>query len=337
MAPPTPPPSPSAAEAAGVAQAAALLRSGGLVAFPTETVYGLGADATNEPAVRRIFTAKGRPEDHPLIVHLASGADVARWAVDVSPVAERLMAAFWPGPLTVVLRRRPGQLSAATGGRDSVGLRVPDHSLALALLAAVEVPVAAPSANRFGRVSPTSAVDVRAELGDLVDLILDGGPSRVGVESTIIELLGPVPLLLRPGGVPLEAIEDVAGARVEQVLVGPARASGMLASHYAPTVTVELVAGGDLALRAEAMQARGCSVAVLAPQTPNDLPVGVTVLAPPADAADYARCLYRRLREAEEAGVDVLLAVAPSSQGLGRAVADRLARAAAPRPDGHTP
>lgn len=324
--------SPSSSPSSTVADAAVLLRAGGLVAFPTETVYGLGADATNPAAVRRIFAAKGRPEDHPLIVHVASIAAVERWAMEIPAVAERLMAAFWPGPLTVVLRRRHGVLAVATGGRHSVGLRVPDHPVALALLAAAEVPVAAPSANRFGRVSPTTAADVRSELGGLVDLVLDGGPSRVGVESTIIEVVGPVPVLLRPGGVPLEAIEDVAGVHVESAAVGPARASGMLASHYAPEVAVELVSGDELGGRVAGLVASGRSVAVLAPAGPLELPAGVTRLGAPTDAEDYARCLYRRLREAEEAGVDVLVAVAPSSRGLGRAVADRLGRAAAPRP-----
>ena len=283
-----------------VAHAAELLHAGGLVAFPTETVYGLGADATNEAAVRRIFAVKGRPEHHPLIVHVDSAAAVTRWAVDVCSVAERLMAAFWPGPLTVVLRRRPGQLVAATGGRDTVGLRVPDHPLALALLTAADVPLAAPSANRFGRVSPTSAADVWGELGDQVDLVLDGGPSRVGVESTIIEVLGDVPTLLRPGGVPLEAIEDIAGVRVESVAVGPARASGMLASHYAPAVAVELVSGGDLAARAAAALASGRKVAVLAPETPHE----------PAVRGEGARFAHRR-------GGLRALSVPPSSGGRG--------------------
>jgi L-threonylcarbamoyladenylate synthase len=298
-------------------RAAAVLRAGGLVAFPTETVYGLGADATNPAAVGRIFAAKGRPPGHPLIVHLAGGDQLERWAIRVPEAAHRLAAALWPGPLTLVLRRAPELPDAATGGRATVGLRVPDHPVALELLARAGVPLAAPSANRFGRVSPTSAADVRADLGDRVDLVLDGGEARVGVESTIVELVGPEPVLLRPGGVPVELVEEVLGVGVRRSDVGPARASGMLPSHYAPRCRVELVAGADLAGRAEELAAAGRRVAVLAPDAPVE---------------DYARTLYRRLREADEAGADVVLAVAPAPVGIGRAVADRLTRAAAPRP-----
>jgi L-threonylcarbamoyladenylate synthase len=327
---------------AEIAAAGAVLRAGGLVAFPTETVYGLGADATNADAVRRVFAVKARPADHPLIVHLGSAADLPRWAAlppgATGELAERLAGAFWPGPLTLVLPRHPASLAVAAGGRDTVGLRVPDHPVALALLDAAGVPVAAPSANRFGRVSPTTAADVAAELGDGADLILDGGPAVVGVESTIVEIAGTDPLLLRPGGVPVEAIEAVAGRAVETVAVGLARAPGMLASHYAPAVRVELAEPGAAAAKVAAHAAAGCRVAVLAAAGGiediaglSSLP-GVVVLRSPGDDADYARQLYRRLRDAEELGVDVLVAVPPEQAGLGRAVADRLSRAAAPRP-----
>ena len=297
--------------------AAELLRAGGLVAFPTETVYGLGADATNPAAVGRIFAAKGRPPGHPLIVHLADADQLGRWAVDVPPAAHRLAAALWPGPLTLVLARSPALPPAATGGRPTVGLRVPDHAVARQLLAGAGVPVAAPSANRFGRVSPTTAAHVRSELGDRVDLVLDGGPTRVGLESTIVELVGPEPVLLRPGGVPVEVVEDVLGCAVRRSDVGPARASGMLPSHYAPGCRVELVTVADLDRRAAELAAAGDRVVVLAPDGPVE---------------EYARTLYRRLWEADEAGADVVLAVPPAEGGLGRAVVDRLTRAAAPRP-----
>ncbi|MPY94898.1 MAG: threonylcarbamoyl-AMP synthase [Acidimicrobiia bacterium] len=313
-----------------LARAADVIRRGGLVGIPTETVYGLAADATDPVAVRRVFTAKGRPSGHPLIVHLAHAAELPAWALDVPDSALRLAAACWPGPLTLVLRRGPGIAPEATGGRATVGLRLPDHPIARRLIELAGVPLAAPSANRFGRVSPTCAQDVRAELGAHVDLVLDGGPCAVGVESTIVDLVGERPLLLRPGGVPVELVEEVLGGAVEVRDVGPARASGMLASHYAPGVAVELVAAGEVAGRAAALLGAGRRVAVLAPPG-HPVPRGALVLEPPATVGDYARSLYRRLHEADEAGVDVLVAAAPPPEGLGLAVLDRLRRAAAPR------
>ena len=315
-----------------VAVAAALLRAGRLVAFPTETVYGLGADATNPQAVRRIFAAKGRPSGHPLIVHFADPVELERWGTNVPDAARRLAAAFWPGPLTLIVERGPGLSDEVTGGRATVGLRVPDHPLALALLAEVALPLAAPSANRFGRVSPTTAQDVRAELGDRVDLVLDGGPCAVGVESTIVEFGAPgtAPLLLRPGGVPAEAIEAVLGAALQRNDLGPARASGMLASHYAPSVPVEVLTGTALLAQAAALVQQGRRVGLVAYSV--DAPPGTLLVARPADDASYARSLYRSLRDADEAGLDVLLVEAPPEQGLGLAVLDRLRRAAEPRP-----
>ncbi len=311
---------------AEVARAAALLLAGELVAFPTETVYGLGADATNPAAVRRIFAAKGRPLGHPLIAHLADAEQLARWGRELSDDALRLAAACWPGPLTLVVPRGPGLADDVTGGRDTVGLRVPDHPLALELLRLVGRPVAAPSANRFGRVSPTTAADVAADLGDAVAMVLDGGPCAVGVESTIIELVGPVPVLLRPGGVPVELVEEVLGRAVERVAVGPSRASGMLESHYAPRVEVRIVTAEELAgLRPQR------PTAVLAPAG-TTVPAGMIALDPPTDVADYARGLYQSLRAADAAGVKELLVVPPPPEGLGLAVLDRLRKAAAPRP-----
>ncbi len=322
--------------------AAELLRHGALVAFPTETVYGLGADATDATALGRIFTAKGRPPDHPLIVHLAAADQLDHWSENPSPVARRLAEAFWPGPLTIVVPRRHTVSPAATGGKPTVGLRVPDHPVALALLERAGRPLAAPSANRFGRVSPTTAADVAAEFAGMdggPDLVLDGGACRVGVESTIVEVLDGDPVLLRPGGIPVEFIEDVLGC-VLRTASGPARASGMLASHYAPSAAVELVEPGDPAALAAAVAAAlalGRSVAVLGLPSAGsgwraDLDPAAVVLDPVANTEEYAQVLYRRLREADRAGVEHVVALLPDPDGLGRAVRDRLRKAAAPRP-----
>ncbi len=323
-----------AATPEAIAEAAALLRAGGLVAFPTETVYGLGADATDPAAVARIYAAKGRPADHPLIVHLADVAWLDAWAAAVPPVARRLADAFWPGPLTIVLPRAAGVPDAVTGGRDTVALRVPDQPVALALLAATGRGVAAPSANRFGRVSPTTAADVAADLGDAVDLIVDGGPCRVGVESTIVEVTDGLVTVLRTGGLPLERLEAVVDHHVERTAAGPARAPGMLAVHYAPrarVVPVEPEAHlADALTDALASCPPGRPVALLVETVPSDpLPDGVVVLEAVGDAEGYARSLYRRMREADELGAAVLVAVLPAAERLGLAVRDRLTRAAA--------
>ena len=211
-----------------IARAVEILRRGGLVAFPTETVYGLGADATNPSAVAQIFAAKGRPAHHPLIVHLATADDLDEWADGIPTLARTLADACWPGPLTMILRRSRRVPDAVTGGLDTVGIRVPAHPMALALLRAFEGGVAAPSANRFGSVSPTTAAHVHAGLGDRVDLILDGGPSEVGVESTIVDLSGDAPALLRPGGLPRERLEALAGMPIPIRHGGEVRAPGML-------------------------------------------------------------------------------------------------------------
>jgi len=321
-----------------IAEAARLLRSGGLVAFPTETVYGLGADATDERALARIFAAKGRPADHPLIVHLASAGELIRWSATVGPEAAALAEAFWPGPLTIVVPRAEAISAAATGGRPTVGLRVPDHPVALALLERCGRPVAAPSANRFGRVSPTTAADVAVEFAGTAggpDLVLDGGPSRVGVESTIVELVGPEPVLLRPGGLPAEFIEDVLG-RPLTTATGPSRASGMLASHYAPDAGIDLVehdAPADAAALIESHLGAGLRVATvgMGADQLDRFDRAVVRLAVIDSAEQYAQVLYRCLREADAAGVDRVVAVLPPADGLGRAVRDRLRKAAAPR------
>jgi L-threonylcarbamoyladenylate synthase len=300
-----------------VAAAVRVLRAGGLVAVPTETVYGLGADAANPDAVRRVYAVKGRPADHPLIVHIASAEALPRWAATVPPAAESLAAACWPGPLTVVLHRRPDVDPTVTGGRDTIALRVPAHALTLAVLAAFGGGIAAPSANRFGHVSPTTAQHVRDDLGDDVDLVLEGGPCTVGVESTIIDLTVSPPSVLRPGGIPLEALEAIVEGPVRGEDTGPRRAPGMLASHYAPRARVELVEDPvEAAARVEALGADG-------------VPAGLLDPGPDPDA--YARHLYEWLRRADEDGLEVLVAVPPTATGLGWAVRDRLRKAAGPR------
>ena len=310
-----------------IALAVEILRGGGLVAFPTETVYGLGADAANPLAVRRIFAAKGRPATHPVIVHLSEAAAMKEWAAEVPPAAWALAEAFWPGPLTIVLRRTDRVSDEVTGGRDTVALRVPAQPLALQLLATFGGGVAAPSANRFGRVSPTRAEHVRHDLGDAVDLIVDGGPCTVGVESTIVDLSRGEPAILRPGGISAESIAGVVGVAPGRG-DGTVAAPGTLPSHYSPSATVEIVDTAEVGARAAALAAAGRTVAVLAPGRLGDLPASVEALPPAGGPAAYAQCLYQRLREADRRGVDVLLVVPPPAQGIGAAVVDRLRRAA---------
>jgi L-threonylcarbamoyladenylate synthase len=312
-----------------IARAVEVLRAGGLVAFPTETVYGLGADARNLDAVRHLYAVKGRPPSHPVIAHLGAHAPLDDWAVNVNDDARALAAAFWPGPLTIVVTRRPGTIvDEVTGGRATVGLRVPDHPLALALLDAFGGAVAAPSANRFGRVSPTTAQHVRADLGDDVDLVLDGGPCRVGVESTIIDCTSDEIAVLRVGGVALEEVERVLRRPVRRKTGGEVAAPGTLAAHYAPRARVEIVDRAALAARATLLLSKGETVGVLCVGAANVVPHKTVVLGPPSDTDEYARTLYARLREADELGLDVVLAVPPLAGRIGAAVADRLERAA---------
>jgi len=301
-----------------IERAVEILRAGGIVAFPTETVYGLGADAANPDALRRLFAVKGRPRDHPVIVHAARAAQLDELGRDVPAVAHGLGEAFWPGPLTLVVARRGDRVAPeATGGRDTVGIRVPDHPVALALLEAFGGGIAAPSANRFGRVSPTTAAHVRADLGDNVDLVIDGGPSAVGVESTIVDVTASEPVVLRVGGVSELRLAAVVGAPLTRRTSGEIAAPGTLVAHYSPNARVELVDAAVLSSRADELRARGMAVGVLDA---------------PSEVAEYARFLYARLRELDERGVDVILAVPPADNGdLGAAVADRLRRAAAAR------
>jgi L-threonylcarbamoyladenylate synthase len=313
-----------------VTHAVEVLRDGGLVAFPTETVYGLGADASNADAVRRLFAVKGRPLDHPVIAHLGRDAILDDWAVDVTDHARTLATALWPGPCTLVVRRKPGTIvDEVTGGRDTVGLRVPDHPLALELLDAFAGAVAAPSANRFGRVSPTTAAHVRADLGDDVDVVLDGGPCAVGVESTIVDCTSPAPAILRVGGVPVETVERLLGVPIAVRTEGQVAAPGTLDAHYAPRARVELVEAGDVVRRADELSAAGERVGILGAPADTVLSNESTVLATFRDPDDYARGLYQGLRYADAQRLDVVLAVAPPDAGVGRAVRDRLRRAAA--------
>lgn len=318
-----------------IAGAAAALRDGKLVAFPTETVYGLGADAENAAAVARIFAVKGRPATHPLIVHLASADDLPRWAAQVPEAAWCLAAACWPGPLTLLLRKSARVPSTTTGGLDSVGLRVPAHPVALELLTKFGGGVAAPSANRFGRVSPTRAEHVARDLGDDVDVLLDGGECDVGVESTILDLTSDVPVLLRPGGVTVARIESLLGVSVSRTLAVATRAPGMLPSHYAPLARVEIVPASELASRARALLSDGERVAVLLSRDDDEQMIRTLReaifldLGPSAESA--AQRLYGALREADVRGASVVLASPPAAEGLGEALVDRLTKAAGPR------
>lgn len=312
-------------------RAAQLLRAGALVAFPTETVYGLGADAANPEAVAGIFRAKGRPAEHPVIVHLPSAGDLQHWASHVPDSARRLADMFWPGPLTLVLGRADGVSDAITGGQDTVGLRVPGNPVALALLRAFGGALAAPSANRFGHVSPTTADHVIEEFGDEVAAVVDGGRCSVGVESTIVDLTGSQPRLLRPGMIRVDAIEAELGVPLERVgdRQGP-RASGRLASHYAPGAALELVDGEALDMRAEACVRAGERVAVLARREAKAHEAGATWIEMPRQPIQFARALYAELRRADAGRPDRILIESPPQSAGWEAIVDRLSRAATP-------
>jgi L-threonylcarbamoyladenylate synthase len=318
-----------------ITRAVALLRAGELVAFPTETVYGLGADARNPAAVAKIFAAKGRPADHPLIVHLPDATHLERWARDIPAEAHLLARAFWPGALTLILKRQPDVPNAVTGGQDSVGLRVPKHSLALDLLRTFDGGIAAPSANKFGRISPTTAQHVQDDLGTSVPLILDGGPCQVGIESTIVDLSGKRAVILRPGmvsafdigqvlgRVPLAADDPLAPPGLQ-----PVRASGTLDAHYAPRTPLVLMPDDSLpiALRNAIVQRE--RVAVLATHAaPFDMPQVLWHVAP-ADPAGFAHDLYANLRALDALGCDRIYVQKLVGQPW-QAVLDRLKRAAA--------
>lgn len=298
-----------------VGEALAVVRRGGLVAIPTETVYGLAADASNEGAVRRIFAAKGRPADHPLIVHVADAAALAHWASTVPPAAAVLAEACWPGPLTVLVPRASHVLDVVTGGRPTVGVRVPAHPLTTELLTRFGGGLAAPSANRFGHVSPTTAQHVVDDLGDAVDLVLDGGPCPVGVESTIVDCTVTPPQVLRPGGIATEQIEQLLGHLGD--VTGPSRAAGMLASHYAPRCRVLLAD--------DAQQAADLAT------DPTAAGADPVVIGVGTDAVSYAQHLYQWLRDADLTGRTAVVALMPPAEGLGHAIRDRLVKASAGR------
>jgi L-threonylcarbamoyladenylate synthase len=310
-----------------IATAAACLRGGGLVAFPTETVYGLGVAAVDAAAVRRLFAAKGRPADDPLIVHIADAGGLAALVAERPAVVDALAARFWPGPLTLVLRRSRLVPDEVTAGLDTVAVRVPAHPVAHALLAAAGIPVAAPSANLFSRPSPTQAAHVLADLDGRIDIVLDGGPTQVGVESTVLDLSGDVPQVLRPGAVTVDMLrlllptvrlrDDAASA------AGPHRSPGLLAKHYSPRAPLTLYEGAPervlerMRIDREAAEAAGRRIGLL--ETDDD-------------AAQMATRLYAALRELDAAGVDEIFArLPPATGGLSEAVADRLRRAAAGR------
>lgn len=325
------------ASPASIAQAAQVLAAGGLVAFPTETVYGLGADAGSDAAVAGIFAAKGRPSDHPLIVHVPDAAAAELFAARIPPVARRLMAAFWPGPLTLILPRKDGMAAAAAGGQDTVGLRCPAHPVAHALLlacAAATPPVhglAAPSANRFGRVSPTTAAHVAAEFTpDL--LVLDGGATPVGIESAIVDCTRGVPVLLRPGTLTREQIEQAGGERLrlpEEMAGAAPRASGTLESHYAPDAKVRLMDGRSLQVALDLLGGDGDpdAIAVYA-RTPLRTRAA-RLRRMPDDAVETARQLFAVLRDFDAAGVKLIWVETPPDTPEWEGVRDRLRRAAA--------
>ena len=300
--------------------AAQTLKAGGLVVLPTETVYGLGADATNKDAVARIYKVKGRPADHPLIVHIHSMQSLADWADEIPSYAILLARDFWPGPMTLVLKRSLLAEDFVTGGQPTVGLRVPDHVIALALLSEFAKVggkgIAAPSANRFGQVSPTTAQAVQDEIGEYLeqqDLILDGGPSSVGVESTIIDCTSDAPRILRPGAITIEMVEESTGLKVSTAKTD-IRVSGSLENHYAPNAVVYLnrkpepgegfIAFADI-----------------------DTPANVIRLASPKNVADFARVMYAALREGDAQGVKSVVVAEPAGDGLALAIRDRLMRA----------
>ncbi len=315
----------SPADDLGLARAVALLRRGELVAFPTETVYGLGADARNPAAVRAIFAAKGRPADHPVIVHLASADALPDWAAQVPESASLLAAAFWPGPLTLILPRAAHVHDVVTGGQDTVGLRVPSHPVAQALLRAFGNGIAAPSANRFGRISPTRAEHVAEDLGERVPLILDGGACAVGIESTIVACLDDAPMLLRPGGVSLDALARVLGHAPRLRDDHAPRASGTLASHYAPRTPARLVGAAELRtlVAAPATTRRG----FLARSVARPAGFGGLWIATAMDAAAYAQALYANLRALDRGDADEIVIEAPPDDEAWRPVRDRLLRA----------
>ena len=321
-------------DALAIAEAAARIQAGELVGFPTETVYGLGADASSDSAVAGIFAAKGRPSDHPLIVHVADAAQVLDYASSVPPFAQRLMAAFWPGPLTVILPRREGVAAAAAGGQNSVGLRCPNHPVALAFLKACATGIAGPSANRFGRVSPTTAAHVAQEF-DADLLVLDGGPCEVGIESSIVDCTRSRPVLLRPGVLTRAQLEAACGEPVlsKDELLDDAetapRASGTLEAHYAPNAKVRLMDAGAIQSALDLLGADAVHIAVYARAIVPVKSVQVIYRRMPGDALATAQELFAVLRGFDDQGARLIWIENPPAAPEWDGVRDRLGRAAA--------
>lgn len=329
------------ADPSSIAVAAAALAAGGLVAFPTETVYGLGGDAFNPAAVARIFAAKGRPAEDPLIIHLADLADLRRVTPNLSPAAAMLAEQLWPGPLTLIVPRGPAVPYSVTAGRETVAVRLPAHPVARALIAAARTPIAAPSANRFGHTSPTSAAHVLADLDGRIDFVIDGGPATIGVESTVLDVSGPLPTLLRPGGVSLEVLRELLGEVAlggRAATAGGQLAPGMLDRHYAPESTLHLCVGTPAACRAwmrnqvAAQIAAGHRVGLLLPDEDAvllaDLDVDIEILGPAGDLSVIASRLYAALRALDSRRPALILARDFGEGGIARAIRDRLTRAA---------
>ena len=303
-----------------ITKAVEILRAGGLVAIPTETVYGLGADASNPEALRKIFLAKQRPMDHPLIVHLAEIAQLSQWVKEIPESALKLARAFWPGPMTMIFKKAPGVLDLVTGGQDTVGIRIPNHPIAQILLKAFNGGIAAPSANRFGRISPTTAEAVREELGDAVDLVLDGGQCEVGVESTIIDVSGEQPTILRPGMITAAQITAVLHQSVAAKKKDAPRVSGSHESHYAPVTKTRLISSTEIAQLTE--QDMPFVVVGFAENS-----IGKSVVMP-RDAKLYAHDLYQVLRDLDKRKFRQIIIESVPEGGEWDAVRDRLQRAA---------
>jgi L-threonylcarbamoyladenylate synthase len=297
-------------------RAVEVLGNGGVVAIPTETVYGLAAAVNNPSSLNKVFSVKGRPTTHPLIAHLSSIEQLNEWAIDISDDAKSLANACWPGPLSILLKKSVNLPYLVTGNRETAVFRVPAHQFARQLIDALHVPLAAPSANRFGKVSPTTAQHVLDDLGSDVDLIIDGGPCTIGVESTIVDFTCDAPQLLRPGGIPQEDIELILG-KILQEPQGESRASGMLNSHYSPSCQILLandLAHANVLLAQQETMGNRTRLTLFS----DDLPI-------------YASTLYSQMRKADADGLDSLITIKPNQQGLGRAILDRLMKASAPR------
>jgi L-threonylcarbamoyladenylate synthase len=324
---PVPPPSTIVpADEIHIARAIEVLRAGDVLAFPTETVYGLGADASNAEAVRKIFKLKGRPADHPIIVHLSDAAQLETYARDIPEAAHRPAQHFWPGPLTLVLKRAQTVPDVVTGGQGTVGLRVPSHPVARALLKAFNGALAAPSANKFGRVSATHAAHVAQDFGAAAPMILDGDASTLGIESTIVDVSGAHPVLLRPGAISIAALEEVLGQPIAHPDAESPRAPGTLAKHYAPRAVVKLLKRVEMIDLIAGNRGRRIAVLALEVKMPRLSPNLLRVA--PAVAAQYAHELYANLRALDATGADVILIEQPPQNAAWAAVNDRLARAA---------